>query len=83
VFAPKGPNFQASDSTFPVTISRKDTHQLTVGLYLGTGEAKVLGGVRTAIYEGALITASGGRAEQGAANAVQQFLALKIFRPPS
>jgi hypothetical protein len=82
VFAPTGPNFQASNATFPVTISRKDTHQLIVGLYLDKGEAKVLGGVRPGIYAGGLITASGGPAEQGAANAVQQFLALKIFKPP-
>jgi hypothetical protein len=83
VFAPKGQHFQASDASFPMTISRKDTHQLTVGLFLDKGEATVLGRVRSAIYDGSLITASGGRAEQGAANAVQQFLALKIFRPPS
>lgn len=81
VFAPKGPPFQATDVSFPVTISRKDTHQLTVGLYLDKGEAKTLEAVRGPIYEGSLITASGGRAEQGAARAVQQFLALKIFRP--
>jgi hypothetical protein len=43
----------------------------------------MLGGVRSAIYSGSLITASGGRAEQGAANAVQQFLALKIFKFPN
>jgi hypothetical protein len=83
VFAPKGPSFQTSDVTFPVTVSRKDTHQLTVGLYLDKAEAKVLGVLRPGIFAGGLITASGGRAEQGAANAVQQFLALKIFRLPS
>jgi hypothetical protein len=83
VFAPKGPNFQVTDASFPITLSRKDTHQLTVGLYLDKGEAKVLEAARGPIYEGSLITASGGRAEQGAAKAVQQFLALKIFRAPS
>jgi hypothetical protein len=83
VFAPTGPVLQAANATFPIGVSRKDTHQLTVGLYLDQGEANLLGGVRSAIYGGALITASGGRAEQGAANAVQQFLALKIFRFPN
>ncbi|MGY4473714.1 hypothetical protein [Bradyrhizobium sp. USDA 3364] len=82
VFAPTGPNLQVSEATFPVTVSRKDTHQLTVGLYLDKGEAKSLGGVRTTLNAGSLITASGGRAQQGAANAVQQFLALKIFKQP-
>lgn len=81
VFAPKGAPFQVTDASFPVAISRKDTHQLTVGLYLDKGEAKILEAARGPIYEGSLITASGGRAEQGAARAVQQFLALKIFRP--
>ncbi|WFU54667.1 hypothetical protein QA639_34550 [Bradyrhizobium pachyrhizi] len=81
VFAPSGPQLQVTDVSFPVTVSRKDTHQLTVGLYLDKGEAKVLDAARGPIYEGSLITASGGRAEQGAARAVQQFLALKIFKP--
>jgi hypothetical protein len=81
VFAPKGTPFQASDATIPMLISRKDTHQLIVGLYLDKGEAKLLGGVRTTIYAGSLITASGGRSQQGAANAIQQYLALKIFKP--
>ncbi|QOZ36373.1 hypothetical protein XH92_35900 [Bradyrhizobium sp. CCBAU 53421] len=81
VFAPTGPNLQATNVSFPVTASRKDTHQLTVGLYLDKGEAKLLDAARGPIYEGSLITASGGRAELGAAMAVQQFLALKIFKP--
>jgi hypothetical protein len=81
VFAPKGTPFQASDAMIPVSVSRKDTHQLIVGLYLDKGEAKGLGGVRTTLLAGSLITASGGRSEQGAANAIQQYLALKIFKP--
>jgi hypothetical protein len=83
VFAPNGPQAQFSDVSFPVTISRKDTHQLTVGLYLDKAGAKEIGGVRTRIFNGTFITASGGTAERGAANAVEQFLALKIFKPPS
>lgn len=82
VFAPSGPAVQVSEVTFPVTVSRKDTHQLTVGLYLDKGETKKLDGVRTTLIGGSLLTASGGRAQQGAANAVQQFLALKIFKQP-
>jgi hypothetical protein len=81
VFTPKGTPFQASDATFPLLVSRKDTHQLIVGLYLDKDEAKQLGGVRTTIYAGSLITATGGRSQQGAANAIQQYLALKIFKP--
>jgi hypothetical protein len=81
VFIPKGGAFQFSDASFPIAASRKDTHQLTVGLYLDKAGAKEIGGVRTALFSGALVTASGGRAEQGAAKAVEQFLALKIFKP--
>jgi hypothetical protein len=80
-FIPLGPAFQVSDASFPISASRKDTHQLTVGLYLDTTGTKEIGGVRSAIFNGNLITASGGRAEQGAARAVEQFLALKIFKP--
>lgn len=80
-FIPLGRAFQVSDASFPFSASRKDTHQLTVGLYLDTTGAKEIGGVRTGIFSGTFITASGGRAEQGAALAVQQFLAQKIFKP--
>lgn len=83
VFLPKGAPFQFSDASLPISASRKDTHQLTVGLYLQKKEAKIVRDARTAIYEGSLITSSGGAAEQGAAKAVQQFLALKIFKSPS
>lgn len=80
VFTPVGRAFQVSDASFPISASRKDVHQLTVGLYLDKTGAKEIGGARTAIFHG-LITASGGRPEQGAAKAVEQFLAQKIFRP--
>jgi hypothetical protein len=83
VFLPKGQAFQFTDASFPIAASRKDTHQLTIGLYLDQAGAKSISGVRTAIFDGQLITASGGAPEQGAAKAVQQFLALKIFRPPT
>jgi hypothetical protein len=83
VFIPKGPSFQFSDASFPVAASRKDIHQLTVGLYLNKTGAKEIGGVRMGLFQSQYITASGGAAERGAAAAVQQFLALKIFRPPS
>ncbi len=80
-FIPKGRTFQTSDASLPLSISRKDTHLLTVGLYLDQTAAKEIGGVRTAMFQGGLITASGGRAEQGAALAVEQFLTQKIFKP--
>jgi hypothetical protein len=81
VFIPLGPAFSFSDASFPITASRKDTHLLTVGLYLDKIGAKEITGVRTGLFRGVLITASGGAAERGAARAVEQFLQLKIFKP--
>ena len=93
-FSPVGGTFQVADANIGVAASRKDTHKLTVGLYLdktGIGEAL---DVRSALFGGiaagrggkgplfaGLVTASGGPAEKGAAMAVQQFLELKIFKP--
>jgi hypothetical protein len=81
VFIPLGPAFSFSDASFPLAASRKDTHLLTVGLYLDKTGASEIVGVRTGLFSGRLITASGGTAEQGAAMAVEQFLQLKIFKP--
>lgn len=85
VFAPVGPAFQLSDATLGVSATRRDTHKLTMGLYLDKLGATEVKNVRTALFEGlvpgSLITASGGRAELGAAKAVEQFLLQKIFRP--
>lgn len=80
-FTPLGHTFQVSDASIGVTASRKDTHQLTVGLYLDTVAAKQIGNVRAGLFRGNLITARGGSAEQGAAIAVEQFLEQKIFKP--
>jgi hypothetical protein len=79
-FLPMGRAFQLADASFGVSASRTDTHQLTVGLYLDKAGAAEIGNLRGAIF-GDLITASGGRAEQGAAKAVEQFLQQKLFKP--
>jgi hypothetical protein len=95
-FIPLGRGFEFADASLGLAASRKDTHQLTVGLYLDKAAAKEIGPVRKAIFDRpriaetavagrtvfrSLLTASGGRAEQGAARAVEQFLAQKIFKP--
>jgi hypothetical protein len=95
-FIPLGRGFEFVDASLGLTVSRKDTHQLTVGLYLDKDGAKEIGSARKAIFDRpriketavagrtvfrSLLTASGGRAEQGAAMAVEQFLAQKIFKP--
>lgn len=84
VFAPLGPAFQVADATLGVSATRRDTHKLTMGLYLDQGGTTEVKNVRTALFDGFsgfLITAKGGRAELGAARAVEQFLQQKIFRP--
>jgi hypothetical protein len=95
-FIPLGRNFDFADANVGLTASRKDTHQLTVGLYLDQDAAKEIVADRNAIFDGrrvkdtsvarsplfgTLITASGSRAELGAAMAVEQFLTQKLFKP--
>lgn len=111
-FIPLGRNFNFSDASLGLTNSRKDTHQLTVGLYLDQEAAKEIDADRKEIFDGrrwkevrakaaaplkvtrvketsvarspffgSLITASGTRAELGAAQAVEQFLTQKLFKP--
>jgi hypothetical protein len=80
MFLPTGRAFQVADASFGVSASRTDTHQLTVGLYIDTTGLAEVKGVRATLF-GPLITTSGGRAEQGAAHAVEQFLQQKLFKP--
>jgi hypothetical protein len=95
-FIPLGRNFDFADASLGLAASRKDTHQLTVGLYLDKQAAKEIGADRKAFFArgrgaetsvarstvfGTLITASGSRAEVGAAKAVEQFLTQKLFKP--
>jgi hypothetical protein len=111
-FIPLGRNFNFADANVGLTNTRKDTHQLTVGLYLDEDAAKEIVADRREIFDGQrwrlaqpkepgparvspvklttvarapffgnLITASGSRAELGAAQAVEQFLTQKLFKP--
>jgi hypothetical protein len=81
IFTPIGPAAHVADATLGLAASRKDTHKLTVGLYLTSPGVTAINQVRASIFRGGLITASGGQAEQGAAAAVEQFLAQKLFQP--
>lgn len=94
-FSPVGGTFQVADANIGASVSRKDVHKLTVGLFLDkTGIIGEVLDARSALFNGVaakkggkgplfagLLTASGGPAEKGAAIAVQQFLELKIFKP--
>lgn len=95
-FTPVGAGTVVSPAMLGLTASRSDTHSLTVGLYLAEPGVKVITDARPGIMQGALlaapgehvdsflslITARGGPAEQGAANAINQFQTLRQFQQP-
>jgi hypothetical protein len=66
VFSPKGPGFQVADASITGTVSRTDTHQVTVGIALPPGAATVLGSLRTYVFskqrstEAPVVTGSAG-----------------------
>lgn len=78
-FTPLGSGVRVSDASLGVAASRKDTHKLTVGLYLVPPGVHLINEARPGIFQG-LITATGGKPEQGAARAVDQFLSQKLFQ---
>jgi len=79
-FSPAGSAIHVADASFGLNVSRTDTHKLTVGLYLDQTGSKEIGAVRHGIFQD-LVTATGGRAQRGAAAAVDQFLRQRIFQP--
>lgn len=79
-FTPTGHALSVADASLTGNVSRKDVHQVTVGLALDKASFGQLGPTRDTLF-GRLLTASGGRAEQNAANAVDQFLTQRIFSP--
>jgi hypothetical protein len=80
-FTPVGKFLHVADSSATLSGSRVDTHKLTVGLFLGDAGVTGLNQVRSELFRGTLITASGGPTERGAAIAVEQFLTQQLFQP--
>jgi hypothetical protein len=50
VFSPKGSGFQFADASITGTVSRTDTHKVTVGIALPSGAATILGSLRTYVF---------------------------------
>jgi hypothetical protein len=59
-------------------LSRMDQHKVTIGLAIDAGSAPEVGPLRSTLFT-PLLTANGGRAEQKAAEAVNQALTSKLF----
>lgn len=70
-----------ADAAITGSVSRKDAHTVTVGLAIDTASKRDLQGIRSTLFRPGLLTATGGRSEQIAAEAVNQALTLKLFRP--
>jgi hypothetical protein len=80
VFAPVGNVFQVVDANLNTGATRRDLHKLTIGLAVPTASLPRLASVRSTYFFAPLLTASGGRTELAAAEAVNQALTLKLFK---
>lgn len=80
VFSPVGNTLSVLDASLSGTVTRQDVHKVTVGLAIPEASVSQLGPLQTSLFH-PLLTASGGRSEQAAAEAVNQVLTLQIFQP--
>jgi hypothetical protein len=80
VFAPMGNVFQVADASLTAGVTRRDLHKLTVGLAIDTGSLPRVAAVRSTYFFAPLLTATGGKTELAAAEAVNQALTLKLFK---
>jgi hypothetical protein len=78
VFSPTGMGWSLLDANLTGKASRTDLHKVTVGLAIDTGSVALVGSLRSTLFT-PLLTASGGPAEQKAAEAVNQALTSKLF----
>jgi hypothetical protein len=77
-FSPLGTGLSVADANVTGKLSRTDLHKVTVGLAIDSGSVAQVGPLRSTLFT-PLLTASGGRAEQKAAEAVNQALTSKLF----
>ena len=78
VFSPVGNGLSVTDASLTGTVKRNDLHKVTVGLAIDDGSVAQVAPLRNELF-GRLLTASGGRAELKAAEAVNQVLTSKLF----
>jgi hypothetical protein len=79
-FTSIGRTLSVSHADLAANASRTDKHLVVVGLALEKAAQAQLGLARNELF-GRLLTASGNRAELGAATAVDQFLTQRLFSP--
>jgi|SoiMethySBSTD1v2_1073268.scaffolds.fasta_scaffold261076_3 hypothetical protein len=77
-FAPLGTGLSVTDASVTGRLSRVDLHKVTIGLAIDKGSVPQVASLRATLFT-PLLTASGGRAEQKAAEAVNQVLTSKLF----
>jgi len=77
-FSPVGMGLSVTDANVTGKLSRKDQHKVTVGLAVDKGNSPLVEPLRATLF-GPLLTATGGRTERIAAEAVNQALTSKLF----
>lgn len=77
-FSPIGTGLSLTDASVTGKLTRTDLHKVTVGLAIDTGSVPQVGQLRSTLFA-PLLTASGGRSELKAAEAVNQVLTTKLF----
>jgi hypothetical protein len=80
-FSPVGLGVNVADAMLGVSIDRKDLHKVTIGLAIAGPGINLVGPLRTGLFATPLVTVNASTiGEQRAADAVNQFLTLKIFQ---
>jgi hypothetical protein len=81
-FTPLGTALNVTSATLTGVATRTDVHTITMGLAVAGAGTKLVGPVRTALFAPSLLTASPKtNTEATAADAVNQFLTRKLFKP--
>jgi len=81
-FSPVGRGFSLADASLTGVATRTDLHTITMGLSIAGAGVNLVVPTRTALFTAPLLTARpGSPAEASAADAVNQVLTLKLFRP--
>jgi hypothetical protein len=81
-FTPIGTGLSVTDASLTGVASRTDLHTITMGLSIAGPGVKLVTPVRTGLFTAPLLTANPSTsAEARAADAVNQVLTLKLFKP--
>ncbi len=81
VFSPAGTNLQVVDASLRGDVSRTDNHTITMGLAVAKDAAPQLPAIRSSLLTPLISASPTTPAEAAAAEAVNQAITLRIFRP--